>query len=76
MLTILVAVIGTYVVTNLVAGSLDERLTNHLLEAGRVVSDDLVRYEMKHLEAARIIAFTRGLGEALHESLQNFRNVL
>lgn len=66
-LTILVAVIGTYVVTYLVAGSLDERLTNHLLEAGRVVSDDLVRYEMKHLEAARIIAFTRGLGEALQE---------
>lgn len=66
-LTILVAVIGTYVVTNLVAGSLDERLTNHLLEAGRVVSDDLVRYEIKHLEAARVIAFTRGLEEALHE---------
>ncbi len=66
-LTILVAVIGTYVVTNLVAGSLDERLTNHLLEAGRVVSDDLVRYEIKHLEAARVIAFTRGLNEALYE---------
>jgi len=66
-LTILVAVIGTYVVTNLVAGSLDERLTNHLLEAGRVVSDDLARYEMGHLEAARVIAFTRGLGEALQE---------
>ncbi len=64
-LTALVAVIGTYVVTNLVASSLDERLTNHLLEAGRVVSDNLVRYEMKHVEAARIIAFTRGLGEAL-----------
>lgn len=66
-LTILVAVIGTYVVTYLVAGSLDERLTNHLLEAGRVVSDDLVRYEMGHLEAARIIAFTRGLAEALRD---------
>lgn len=66
-LTILVAVIGTYVVTYLVAGSLDERLTNHLLEAGRVVSDDLARYEMGHLEAARIIAFTRGLGDALRD---------
>ncbi|MCS7179337.1 MAG: ATP-binding protein [Anaerolineae bacterium] len=64
-LTILVAVIGTYVVTYLVAGSLDERLTNHLLEAGRVVSDGLARYEVRHLEAARMVAFTRGLGEAL-----------
>ncbi|HID89344.1 MAG TPA: hypothetical protein EYH27_00690 [Anaerolineales bacterium] len=38
-LTLIVAAVGTYVVTDLVAGSLDERLTNHLLEAGRVVSD-------------------------------------
>jgi hypothetical protein len=38
-------------VTYLVASSLDERLTNQLLEAGRVVSDDLVRREIDHLEA-------------------------
>ncbi len=66
-LTIIVAVIGTYVVTNLVAGSLDERLTNHLLEAGRVASDSLVRYEMDHLEKARIVAFTQGMAEALRD---------
>lgn len=66
-LTILVAVVGTYVVTYLVAGSLDERLTNHLLEAGRVVSDGVVQYELGHLEAARVIAFTRGLAEAVRD---------
>ncbi len=64
-LTFLVAIVGTYVVVNLVAGSLDERLTNHLLEAGRVVSDGLAQYEMGHLEAARVVAFTRGLAEAV-----------
>lgn len=64
-LTLVVAVIGTYVVTTLVASSLDERLNNHLLEAGRVVSDTLVRQELSHLEAARMVAFTRGLAEAL-----------
>lgn len=64
-LTLIVAVIGTYVVTSLVAGSLDERLTNHLLEAGRVVSDSMARHEASHLESARLIAFTRGLAEAL-----------
>ncbi|MDW7991823.1 MAG: ATP-binding protein [Anaerolineae bacterium] len=65
LLTILVAVVGTYVVTNLVASSLDERLTNHLLEAGRVVSDALAQREIDHLRAAQLIAYTRGLAEAL-----------
>jgi len=64
-LTLIVAVVGTYVVTSLVAGSLDERLTNQLVEAGRVVSDSLARREIAHLEAARVVAFTRGLAEAL-----------
>lgn len=64
-LTLVVAAVGTYVVTSLVAGSLDERLTNHLLEAGRVVSDMLVEREQAHLRAARLVAFTRGLAEAV-----------
>ena len=64
-LTLIVAIVGTYVVTSLVASSLDERLTNQLLEAGRVVSDSLARREIAHLEAARVVAFTRGLAEAL-----------
>jgi adenylate cyclase len=64
-LTLLVAVTGVYVVTRLVANSLEERLTNQLLEAGRVVSDDFARQEINHIEAARILAFTSGVGEAL-----------
>ncbi|MFQ6099982.1 MAG: ATP-binding protein [Anaerolineae bacterium] len=64
-LTLIVAIIGTYVVTSLVASSLDERLTNQLLEAGRVVSDSLARQELTHLESARAVAFTTGLAEAL-----------
>jgi signal transduction histidine kinase len=66
-LTLSVAIVGTYVVTRLVASSLDERLTNQLLEAGRVVSDSLARREMDHLESARAIAFTVGLAEALQD---------
>lgn len=66
-LTFAIATIGIYVVTNLVADSLDERLTNHLIEAGRVVSDNLARQEVNHIESARLIAFTRGLAEALEE---------
>lgn len=65
LLTLAVAIIGTYVVTRLVASSLTERLTNQLLEAGRVVSDGMARQEIGHLEAARVVAYTSGLGDAL-----------
>jgi signal transduction histidine kinase len=67
LLTLIVAVTGAYVVTRLVSSSLSERLSNQLLEAGRVVSDTMARQEIKHLEAARIVAYTRGLGDALRD---------
>jgi len=65
LLTLAVAIVGTYVVTQLVSSSLSERLTNQLLEAGRVVSDGMARQEIKHLETARLVAYTNGLAEAL-----------
>jgi signal transduction histidine kinase len=65
LLTLVVAVIGVYVVTRLVSNTLNERLTNQLLEAGRVVSDNFVRQEVTHVESARIVAYTTGLAEAL-----------
>jgi len=67
LLTLIVAVTGAYVVTRLVSSSLGERLSNQLLEAGRVVSDTMARQEIKHLESARVTAYTRGLGEALRD---------
>lgn len=67
LLTVVVALIGAYVVTRLVAGTLTERLTNQLLEAGRVVSDSFVRQEKTHVAEARRITFTAGLAQALAE---------
>lgn len=67
LLTLVVAITGVYVVTRLVANSLTERLKNQLLEAGRVVSDTVARQEIKHIEAARIVAYTTGLAEALEK---------
>jgi signal transduction histidine kinase len=67
LLTLLVAVTGAYVVTRLVSNSLEERLSNQLLEAGRVVSDSIARQEIDHFQDARVISFTRGLGEALRD---------
>ena len=65
LLTLIVAITGAYVVTRLVSKSLSERLSNQLLESGRVVSDAMARQEIKHLEAARIVGYTRGLSAAL-----------
>ena len=67
-LTLLVAITGAYVVTRLVTDSLSERLNNQLLEAGRVVSDNFARLELKHIDNARIIVFTRGVAEALRDA--------
>ena len=66
LLTIIVAVTGAYIVIRLVAGSLDERLANQLLESGRLVSDLMGQQEIKQAGAARLVAYTLGLSEALH----------
>ena len=76
LLTLIVAVTGAYVVTRLVSSSLSERLSNQLLEAGRVVSDTMARQEIKHLESARIIAYTRGLGDAVRDGDVGKVNIL
>ena len=64
LLTLVGAFVGTYIVTELVTGSLDDRFTNQLAEAARVTEDSAVRQEQKHLETLRAIAFTEGLQEA------------
>jgi signal transduction histidine kinase len=65
LLTLAVAAIGAYVVTNLVTGSLQERFHNQLLDAGRTVSESMVRYEQERLEILRLVAGTDGVPEAL-----------
>ena len=53
-----------YVVTRHVANSLSERLTNQLLEAGRVVSAGVAGQEIKNVEIGCIIIYTRSMAEA------------
>jgi putative nucleotidyltransferase with HDIG domain len=62
-LTLLVAFVGTYLATNLVTGSLEDRFDNQLAEAARVTSDAVVRRERQHLEVVRSISFTVGVPE-------------
>ncbi len=75
-ITVLVAAIGTYIVTRLVAGSLQERLSNQLLESGRVASDGVVRQEENHLEALRLMAFASGADTAIENGDEDFLRLL
>lgn len=61
----MVAFIGTYLSTRLVAGSLDERFTRQLIDAGSAVADGLAQREQLHLSALRATVFTDGLDQAI-----------
>jgi two-component system NtrC family sensor kinase len=64
-LTMLLAMIGIFVVTRLVASSFRERFANQLYAANLVAQDNFVRQEQTHLEQLRLMAFTQGVSEAL-----------
>lgn len=64
-LTLMVAMIGIYLSTSLLAGSLEERFTRQLIEAASTVADGLLQREDLHLAALRSIAFTEGIDEAI-----------
>jgi hypothetical protein len=64
-LTLMVAITGVYLSTRLVAGSLDERFTRQLIEAGSAVADDLAQREQTHLSHLNAIAYTDGIDEAI-----------
>jgi len=67
LLTAIVAILGTYVVTTLVAGSARERFVNQLVESERVAGDSIVRRENDHMETLRLMAFTEGVDQAIVE---------
>lgn len=66
-LTLILAALGAFIITRVVATSFEDRLKNQLLEAGRVVSDEIVKREEFRLEIERAVASTIGVAEALIE---------
>lgn len=65
LLTLVLAVLGVFIVTRLVAGSFEDRLKNQLIDTGRLVSDEVVNRERDRLEIQRAVANTEGVAEAL-----------
>ncbi len=74
LLTLVVAMVGVFIITRLVSGSFEERFGNQLVEASRVTADGVVRMEKKHLEDLRLLTFMDGVSGAIdtrdRESLQ------
>ena len=64
-LTLFVAGIGAFIITSLVTGTLQERLDNQLLDAGRVVAEVMVTAEQERLSVLRAVENTLGVSEAL-----------
>ncbi len=64
LLTLVIAMVGVYVVTRLVTSSIRERFVNQAFEASRVAADGIVRKEREHLENLRLMAYTAGVPQA------------
>jgi len=57
--------LGTYIVTRLVALNIQDRLTTQLLETSRAASDSIVAWERFQLDVLRLVVFSTGVPESL-----------
>ncbi|MBI3967272.1 MAG: HAMP domain-containing protein, partial [Chloroflexi bacterium] len=65
------AIIVTYAVMRLVAGSLEERYLSQLGDAGRSANESVVRIEQDHLKSLRLMTFTEGVAEAARKATKD-----
>lgn len=56
---------GTFLLTRVVEGSVEERFTNQLVDTARLAKESLVRKEDEMLEALRLVSFMQGIDLAL-----------
>jgi signal transduction histidine kinase len=65
LLLLAISVIGVFVVTRLLAYSLNERFDNQLVAASRMAADGMARAERQQLEQLRVMAMTDGVWQGL-----------
>ena len=65
LLALALAIAAAYVVSQIVLDTIEERFTNQLIEAGKLTNDWLAQEEDRLLETLRLIAYTRGVPEAV-----------
>ena len=77
LLTLVLTIVGIFILTRLVTSSIRERFTNQLYEASRVASDGIVLQQRKHLENLRIMSYTVGVAHALiNRDTEELENLL
>jgi signal transduction histidine kinase len=62
---IVIAGLGVFIVTRLVAGSIQERFNNQLVDSATAASNSIVDIERQQLATLRMMVFTEGVAEAL-----------
>ena len=67
LVTLLIGGVGAFVVSNLVAGSIQERFTNQLADSARGAQNIVVDIERQQLATLRLMVFTDGVSEAIGE---------
>ncbi len=65
LLAVIFAVVGAYLVAQIVIENVQQRFTNQLIEAGRMSADRMVLEEQQRLATLRLLANMSGLPEAL-----------
>jgi hypothetical protein len=73
-LTMLVAAVGTFVITRLVASSIQDRLTSQLVETSSAAGDSIVAWETFHLDILRLAIFTVGVPDYIKNHDQDALN--
>lgn len=64
-LALVFALVGAYLISQVVLESLEERFTNQLIEVGKLSADRMVMEEDARLNTLRLIANTAGVADAL-----------
>lgn len=64
-LALLIAVGGSYIITNVIIDSVEERFLNQLIETALIASESVVRQEDNLLENLRLISHSQGMSAAI-----------
>ncbi|MEM9954927.1 MAG: ATP-binding protein [Chloroflexota bacterium] len=65
LVTMIVAGLGVFIVTQLVSSSITERLNNQLLSSSQAARNAMVEIESEQLAALRALVFTEGIPDAI-----------
>ena len=66
-LALIIAIVGAYLITQIVFDTIEERFTNQLIETGKIAAEWMVKEENELLETLRLVAHTDGTEQAIKD---------